>query len=321
MERFEWSEPTSVEAAVRELSATRVVKAGGIDLLDLMKEGFMTPERLVSLRRVPGLDQIEDALDSLRIGARVSLATLAASGPVQQHAGALAEAAEHAATPQIRNMATLGGNLLQRPRCWYFRSSDFICKKNGGQTCYAQNGRNEFHAVFGNLTCAMVHPSTPATALLAMQASVELTGPNGTRTVSLDEFFVSPDQDLKTETVRSPDELLVAVTVPKAKGRKTGYIKQTHKQSFDWPIADVAVALDMDGRRCRAARVVLGAAAPTPYRAQEAEGRLKGKIIDEAVAQHAADGALAGAQPLEHNGYKLAVFRAVVRRTIMKAVG
>jgi xanthine dehydrogenase YagS FAD-binding subunit len=302
-----------------------VIKAGGIDLLDLMKEGLLAPSKIVNLRDVPDLDSVAEESDGgLRIGAMVSLASLAAHPIVRERYPALAGALADSASPQIRNMATLGGNLLQRPRCWYLRSHAFRCLRKGGGHCFAISGENQYHAIFNNMPCAIVHPSTAATALVALNAKVELTNAAGAkREMALENFFVPVERDLQRENELAPQEILTAIRLPKlAPGVRMAHLKQGEKDSFDWPLADVAVVLDLarDGT-CQSAAVILGAAAPVPHRAKKAEAALVGKRIDEGAAAQAAHAALDGATPLSKNAYKLPLFEALVRRAILKAVG
>ena len=298
-----------------------MLKAGGVDLLDLMKEGLLAPRRVVNLRGAAGLGGIDEQPDgSLRVGSMVTLAQLAADARVRARYAGLAQAAGGSASPQIRNMATLGGNLLQRPRCWYFRSAAHHCVRKGGDACFAFAGENAYHAVFGHNGCAMVHPSTAATALVAFGARVELTGAqSGKRVVALEDFFLQPEQDIARENDLKAGEVLSAVLLPPAPGARSVHLRQGELQSFDWPLADVAVVLETAGGVCRRAAVVLGAAAPVPYRASQAEAALAGKRIDEAVARGAARAALAGAMPLRDNAYKLPIFEALVRRAVMVA--
>jgi xanthine dehydrogenase YagS FAD-binding subunit len=250
------------------------------------------------------------------------MAKLAESDVVQKHALALSQAAAGAATPQIRNMATVGGNLLQRPRCWYFRSEAFHCRRKGGPQCFAiDDGENQYHAIFDNKKCAIVHPSGAAIPLVALGAEIELTGPQGKRRVKLEDFFVTPEEDILRENRREDQEILTEIRVPKLPdSARSWYIKQGEKESFDWPIADVAVVIDRDGDKCKSASIVLGAAAPTPHRAAEAEKSLVGQPVTEQTARKAAKAALAAAQPLSQNGYKLPVFEAVIARTFLAAV-
>jgi xanthine dehydrogenase YagS FAD-binding subunit len=322
MNRFEWTDAASVKEAVSQLNARTLVKAGGVDLLDRLKEGLEAPERLVNIRNIRGLDRIEDDKGTLRIGPLVTLARLSEDKLLLSRYRALAQAAGRAATPQIRNMATAGGNLLQRPRCWYFRQEEFNCRRKGGERCFAIEGENQYHAIFDNQLCAIVHPSALAVPLVAMNARVTLTGAKGAREVELERFFVTPEQDILRENTIAPDELITQIHVPPHPlMMRSAYIKQGEKESFDWPVADAAVVLLTKGGICQKASIVLGAAAPVPWRASKAEAALTGKDINEAVAREAARLAVEDATPLAQNGYKVTMFEAIVRRTILAAAG
>lgn len=322
MNRFEWVAATSAEDAVAQLSAGAVAKAGGIDLLDRMKEGIDAPKRLVNLRTIPGLDRIEAAKDGLRIGPLVTMAAIAVSAEINRRWPALAHAAAGAATPQIRNSATIGGNLLQRPRCWYFRSGEFPCLRKGGVECFAIPGESQYHAIFGNGVCAAVHPSSTAVPLMAYGAHLEIAGAKGRREVPIETFFVQPDQDVTREHSLGADELLTGIRLPAlAAGTRSAYLEQGEKESFDWPLADAAAVLEMDGHTVRRASLVLGAAAGVPLRATRAEEFLRGKAIDASTAREAARIAMEGAAPLEKNEYKVALFHAIVARTLVAAAG
>jgi len=330
MKSFTWIEPADLEGALAAgAQPGALFKAGGVDIADRLKEHIDEPSALVNLRRLPDLDFIKLAGDTLRIGPLVTLARLAEDAQVRKAAKILSEAALAAATPQIRNAATLGGNLAQRPHCWYFRKEEFHCRRKGGDECFAigkagsprderspegaPGGQNEGHAVFDNELCAIVHPSGTATALTALSASLVLKGSRGERTVAIDDFFVKPETDVQRENVLKPGELIVEVRVPS--GRKAGYVKLMEKQSFDWPLAEAAVTLGADPR------VVLGAAAPVPWRVRSAEALLQGKPVDEKLAAEVAKAAIAGARPLQHNGYKLVLLEVAVRRAVMAAGG
>ena len=235
---------------------------------------------------------------------------------------ALVDAASHVATPQIRNVATIGGNLLQRPKCWYLRHEAFQCLKKGGDRCFALEGDNEFHAIFDNQTCPIVHASTMATPLVAMNAQLVLTRRGGTRTVRLEEFFISPEKDVSRENTLQTGEIVTEIRVPAMKtNTRSAHIKQGEKESFDWALADVAVVLEQAQGRVSRASIVLGAAAPMPWRARTAEAALIGKPVTEETARAAARAALVGATPLRENGHKVPIFEAVVRRTILQAAG
>jgi len=339
MNRFEWAGARTIADAAGSGNATVadamrtqtgaprtdsvILKAGGVDLLDLMKEGLLTPKRVVNLRAVTELGRIGEEKDgSMRVGATVTLAHLAEHPAIQVRYRALAQAAGHSASPQLRNMATIGGNLLQRPRCWYFRSIDHHCVRKGGPSCFAFAGENQYHAIFGQSGCAIVHPSTSATALVAFSARVELAGAKGKkRVVALENFFVPPERDIGRENDLKPGEILTSVVLPTPKPNlRSAHLRQGELESFDWPIADVAVVLDMGGGGvCRKASIVLGAAAPVPHRAKAAETVLAGKRITDDAVRSAARAALAGATPLSQNAYKLPIFEALVRRAVLDA--
>ena len=333
MQRFSWQSARSVsqaaslakntvaEAMLGEADAV-VLKAGGIDLIDLMKEDLLKPNRVVNLRDVPGLDTITEDDTGTRIGALVTLDQLASHPALRQHYTALADAAGSSASPQIRHMATLGGNLLQRPRCWYFRSAAHHCARKGGDPCFAFVGENHYHAVFGQYGCAIVHPSTVAGPLVAFDAHIELANAQGaTRNVALSEFLIGPDNDITRENTLRAGEVLTAIVLPPlATTARSVFLKQAEKPSFDWSIADVSVVLDCatDGR-CQRASIVLGAAAPIPWRATQAEAALTGQIINETSAHAAGQAAITGAAPLRHNAYKLPIFSTLVRRAVLQA--
>ncbi|HMF63676.1 MAG TPA: FAD binding domain-containing protein [Edaphobacter sp.] len=324
MNKFAFVDCTTVDQALGQFSDGASFKAGGIDLLDLMKDGIVSPPKLVNIRNISSLHGITLRKDGLRVGPLSTLSEIAAHPEIQKSYTALADAAGHAATPQIRNMASLGGNLMQRPRCWYFRSSDFDCRKKGSTSddCHAHAGENQYHAIMNNSTCAMVHPSSTAVPLLAMNAQIELTSKQGKRTVAMSDFYVPPEKSLLNETVVRPGELITAVFVPTPEsGTRSAYQKYGEKESFDWPIADAGVVLVMDGNVCRKATIALGVAAPTPIRSAAAESILTGKTIGEATARAAAKAAMQGATPLSQNGYKTQLFQTAIYRTVLLAAG
>jgi xanthine dehydrogenase YagS FAD-binding subunit len=310
--KFQWVEATSISDALNHLAPTTLVKAGGVDVIDRLKEGIDSPKVLVNIRNIGGLDQVREDANGVVIGPNVTLDQLDKHQLIRSTYTALADAAGHAATPHIRNVATIGGNILQRPRCWYFRNEQFHCRKKGGERCFAQDGENDYHAIFDNRVCAIVHPSAVSVALTALGATLELTGKKGKREVAVEQFFVRPEEDVTRENRIGDDELLTAIRIPKPAGR-SAYMKLGEKESFDWPVAEVAVVLGQKPA------VILGAAAPIPWRAQSAERVLAGNQITEDSARAAAKAALQGATPLANNFYKLPIFEAVVRRTILAA--
>jgi xanthine dehydrogenase YagS FAD-binding subunit len=336
MNKFSWYEAKSVDDAVKKVNSTTseilgkspngssvIFKAGGIDLMDLMKEGLVNPSTIVSIKKIPGLDKIEYSdKEGLKIGANATLSDLESNAVIKDKYLALHLAIAHAGTPQLRNSATLGGNLAQRTRCWYFRSIDHQCYRKGSGTCYAQTGENEFHAIMNNGTCASVHSSSVSTALMAFNATVVIAGINGkTREVAMDKFFVHPETDSRTENVLATNELITGVVIPPVSaGTKSYYIKQGARESHDWALADVAVVTEMSGGKCRKAEVVLGAAAPIPMKSAGAANALEGKSINESVARKAGKSAMKGATPLAGNAYKVPIFETIVKRAILKSV-
>lgn len=317
MNRFEWVNAASVAEVVARGEGA-IVKAGGVDVMDLMKEGLIAPKRLVNLRSVPGLDRLGEGPNGLVVGPLVTLGRLASDPLVTRRYRALAEACGHAATPQIRNMATVGGNLLQRPRCWYFRSEQFPCRKKGGGTCFAQQGENAYHAIFDNQMCAAVHASSAACALVALGAQIELTGAAGARVVPLDGFFTKPAQGIDHENVIG-DEVITEIRVPAPAA--SAYVKLSEKESFDWPLVEVAVAIEQSSGKVTRASIVLGAVAHTPMRSAAAEAAIVGKTIDEASARAAGFAASQGATPLRDNAHKVQLLQVAVKRALLAANG
>ena len=327
MNNFAFVDCTTVDQVLGQLgdsSSGAVIKAGGIDLLDLMKDDIAAPSKLVNIRNVASLRGITVSPEGLHLGPLSTLTELSVHPEIRRSYQALSDAAGHAATPQVRNMATLGGNLMQRPRCWYFRSTDFDCKKKSGSNddCHAHTGENQYHAVMNNGTCAMVHPSSTAVPLLAMHARVELTSKRGKRMVAMSDFYVPPEKSLINETVVQSGEVITSIFVPKPEpGTRSAYQKYGEKESFDWPLADAGVVLVMDGAQCRKAIIALGVAAPTPIRCLDAEAILTGKPITEATAREAAKAAMAKATPLPQNGFKTQLFQTAIYRTVLLAAG
>jgi xanthine dehydrogenase YagS FAD-binding subunit len=315
MQSFEWVDATSVgHAAGLIANGSGMAKAGGLDLLDLMKEGIIAPARLVNLRTIPDLRGIRVLADGgLEIGALTTLAEIATSPEVLNRYTALAEASAHAATPQVRNAASLGGNLLQKPRCWYFRNQQFHERE---YTDPAREGENQYHAIFDNASTTMVHASTPATALTAFDAQVQLVSAAGrTRTVAIREFFRPPTLHGERFTEIADGEILTHVILPSFSGR-SAYHKQTERDSYDWPICDVAVCLSMQDALVERATVVMGWVAPTPRLVPDG---LRGRPLTEETAREAARTAVAGATPLAKNAYKVPILEVVVRRTLLRA--
>lgn len=323
MKPFEYVRPKDVNQAASALGRERdeaKLLAGGTDLLGEIKDYLVTPSRLVNLKSVPNLDKIEWQKDgSLKLGALVTLARIAEDKTIGQKYPVLVQAINLSAMPQIRNAATIAGNLCQRPRCWYYRDEHVVCLKKGGSRCYAVEGENQYHAILGGGPCHIVHPSDPAPALVALGASVVITDGVKTRTVPLSEFFVLPRQNVYRENILAQNEIITHILAPAPRpGTRSAYVKEREKDSFDWALASAAVVLTpgADGRTIELARIVLGGVAPIPWRAEDAEKALTGRPLAGPIIAQAAEAALAGARPLDKNGYKVPLAQAVVRRAL-----
>ncbi len=323
MNAFVLADCTTVDAALSQLKDGAVVKAGGVDLLDRMKNGTTQPSKLVNILNISALRGISETDQGLTIGALTTLTEISDHPGIGTRYQILSDACGHAATPHIRNMATVGGNLLQPVQCWYYRSADFECLRKGKEFCFAFNGLNQYHAIMDYGTCPAVAPSSAAVALLGLNASVELTSAKrGKRLVAIKDLYVQPDANPTKFTVIEPDELLTAVTIPRpAPGTRSAYQKYGEKESFDWAIADAGVVLEMDGNICRRAVVTMGAASPVVRRSAQAEAVLTGKPISEATARAAGKAAMEGATPLSMNAYKVELFPVAIYRTILLAAG
>jgi xanthine dehydrogenase YagS FAD-binding subunit len=319
------TDPARAATLAAEATAAGRVAAfagGGSDLLALVKEHIVLPDVLINLKTMAGLDQIAETGRGTTIGGLATLSRMAASPVLRDRYAVLAEAAETVATPQIRNVGTLAGNICQRPWCWYFRNG-FPCFKAGGNRCFSFAGENEFHAIFGGGPSYIVHPSDTAPALVALDATFHLVGPAGARDVPAGEFFVLPRENAAQETVLGPGEILTSVTLPAPLSRpqpglRSAYAKIMDREAWTHAVVSVAVVLEMDGEVCRAARVVLGGVAPIPWRVQAAERALEGRPITGQMAAEAGDLAVDGARPLSKNAYKVPLVRSLVRRTILE---
>jgi xanthine dehydrogenase YagS FAD-binding subunit len=325
---FTYVSPSTEGEAIAALSIERnrvLPLAGGTDLLALMKDFIVSPERLVNVKN---LDSTMTPVDGgLRIGAAARLFEVVEHMTVRRLYPALWSAADRIGTPQIRNQGTVGGNIMQRPRCWYFRHEAFNCLKKGGSRCHAVEGENRYHAIFGDGPCHMVHPSSLAVPIIAYGGRLRVAGPTGTREIDAGEFFQLPNVNLYGETVLQPNELLTHVVLPAPStivaggSTRSASYEVRFRQSSDWPLATASVHLGVDGDTIRAARVVLGAVAPVPWRVPAAERALVGRTLGEAAAAEAAHAAVAGAKALSGNGYKIQIARTAVRRAVLSAAG
>jgi len=336
MNKFSWYDATSIEEAQKAVNATvsetiqpgadpnaAVLKAAGIDLLDLMKEDLSRPAKVVGIRNIPGLREISfDREKGLRLGAGATLSEIVRDDRVKENYLALHQAASQAATPQVRNMATLGGNLAQRTRCWYFRSKEHVCFRKGSSTCFAHVGENENHAIMSYGYCVSVHASSLAIALMAFDAIMEIKDKNGKfRLVPIKDFFVLPTVDRTRETILDPGELITAVILPEPQQNTASYyIKAGSRKSQDWPMAEVAVVARLSGKICKSVNIALGAAAPVPLISKLANEAITGKTINEATAADAGEAAMQIAVPLSQNAYKIPVFKTIIKRALLSLV-
>ncbi len=324
MKPFAYVNPTNEKDAVAALSPEHekaMALGGGQDLLARMKDYVTQPDRIVNVKNALETT-VTAAGGGLKIGAAMRMVDVAEHADIGRMYPAVAAAAIEVGTPQIRNQGTVGGNLNQRPRCWYFRNEEFVCFKKGGNTCFSPAGENQFHAILGGGPTFIVHPSSLAVPFVAYGATFRLLGPKGERLVPAAEYFTMPTlQNIQRETVLQPDELLTHVMLPAPGTIKSGHYEVRYKASHDWPIAFATVLLTMNGSSVQGARVVMGAVAPVPWRSQAAEQALAGKTITPEVATAAAEAALRGAMPLSQNAYKIQVAKTAVERAILRAAG
>lgn len=319
---FAYVKAGSLAEAIKAYSAKNArIHAGGTDLLGCLRDEVFSADKIVSISRIKELKGISTRPDgSLKIGSTTVLADIASDRLVTEKYAALAMAAEAVGTPQIRQQGTLGGNICQKPRCWYYRS-DLKCFKKGGDTCFGMAGESQYHAVFGSGPCFASHPSDLAVALVALQAQVSIAGPSGSKTVRIENFFVRPDKVIDRETILLPGEVVVSVQVPPLRGQvKSSFLKVRTRGSWDFAQASVAVVLNVEKEVVRSARIVLGGVAPYPLRADSAEKEIEGKKLDGAVAEAAAKIAVAGASPLKDNYYKVEMARGAVEESLRKFI-
>ncbi len=318
MKNFAYVKAGSLAEAIKAMSTRGAwLHAGGTDLLGCARDEILAVEKVVSISRLKQLKGISPQPDgSLKIGALTPLADIAASVSINAKYAALAQAAAAVGTPQIREQGTVGGNLCQRPRCWYFRS-DIQCLKKGGASCYAVMGENQYHAIFGGGPCFFVHPSDVAVALTALQAQLTVSGTAGNKSVRIDSFFISPKKAVLKENVLLPNEIVTEIRIPPAgASTRSSFRKIAARGSWDFALASVAVALQLGGDGVQTARIVLGGVGPYPWRADAAEKALVGKKLDSAAAAAAGEAAVAGAMALRDNAYKMDMVKGIVEESL-----
>ncbi|HPA81370.1 MAG TPA: xanthine dehydrogenase family protein subunit M [Thermoanaerobaculales bacterium] len=306
--------PTSLAEALAQLATgDSRLHGGGTDLLGCLHDGVFATPKVVSLSRIQELRGITRAADGgLRIGALTTISELIASGDVAERYRALHQAAQVVASPQLRNQGTLAGNLCQKPRCWYYRG-DFPCLRKGGERCFAYDGENQYHCIFGGDMCFMVHPSDTAPALAALGAVCRVAGPGSTRSVPVEALHVPPSDDPQRETVLDPDEIVTEIVLPPLPaGTRSSYRKVRARASWNFALAGAALVVRFDGAQVAEARVFLSGAAPVPWRSRAVEQAIVGRPLDAGTIAAAADAAVAGAEPLAKNAYKLPMFRGLI---------
>ncbi len=322
MNRFEFASPGTVESAVQLLGPNAVVLAGGTDLLSLMKDGVATPGRVVSLKGIDDLRGIEDrGPNGVRIGAMVTVDELMESPVIRTAFPALVQAADGIRSMQIRSVGTVGGDLCQRPRCWYFRNGFGLLAMREGKSMVPE-GDNRYHAILGNGGPAFfVNPSSFAPALIALGAEVVIQGKQGTRRVPLEKFYRAPKSESEREYDLAVDEIVTEVLLPNPSGKKNAIYEVRQKEALDWPLTAAAAALQMDGETVSAARIVLGHVAPIPWLSEAAAQALVGKTVTAETAEAAGTAAVQDARPLSRNAYKVKLAKTAVQRAVLRAAG
>jgi xanthine dehydrogenase YagS FAD-binding subunit len=330
MQPFELHEPATLPQAVGllgQFGAKGKIVAGGSDLVaGIMKDwiggkGMPLPSHLIDIVQIPELKGIKPGAQGMTIGAATPLRDIVDSPDVTKTLPLLRDACLSVASPQIRNAGTLGGNINQRPRCWFFRGEDFACYKKGGDFCFAVTGDNTYHAVIGGELCYIVHPSDAATALLALNGTARIVGPKGERSLPFDDYFIGPRQDVLRENVLAADELLVDVTIPTpAAGTRMAWSKVKDRQVWEFATVSVAVSFTSEGGVWKDGRIVLGGVSPVPYRAKVVEDALKGKDIKATIKQATAQ-IRTVARPMSLNGYKVDIAQGMLERTLLQALG
>jgi xanthine dehydrogenase YagS FAD-binding subunit len=312
--KFSLVRPASLDEALQSLAQGQArIHGGGTDLIGCLRDGVFETDRVVSLSDIEELHGIRSATDGgLGIGALTTIAEIAASKDIAQRYTALSDAANVVASPQLRNQGTVAGNLCQKPRCWYYRG-EFDCLRKGGEKCFAFEGENQYHCIFGGDMCYIVHPSDTAPALAALGAMCRVSGPATSRSVPVEKLHVPHSVDPTLETVLEPDEILTEVVLPPASaGLRSSYRKVRDRASWDFALAGVALALRFDGSTVVEAKVFLSGAAPVPWRATNVERAITGTTLDAATIAAAAEACVDGAEPLSENAYKVPLFKGLL---------
>jgi xanthine dehydrogenase YagS FAD-binding subunit len=320
MKNFQFGKPASLEQATAFLAKGNpnvFIMGGGTDLLGEIKEGIIEPDVVIDLKAIPGLAFVKKEKDGIAIGALTAVTELAEDPLIKQDYRVLHEAANVVASPQLRNVGTVGGNLCQRPRCWYYRDAQRVCNKKGGNACFAEKDRNKYHAIFGGGICYAVYPSDLAPAFIALDAKALIASPEGEKIVPLAEFYMPPIVNVRKENVLTGKDILKEVRVPPPrKSERSAYVKFMERGSWDFAVVSAAVKAALSGSTIQDIRIVCGGVASIPWRLKKAEDGLKGKKATEAEARKAARAALADASPLSENQYKVALLETIIARAV-----
>ena len=322
MNNFKLAQPQNIEQAASLLADKKVfLMAGGTDLLDEIKNEIIIPDVVVDLKSIPDLAYIQRTDGKVRIGAMTRVSELAENQTIKTSYPVLHEAALSLATPQLRNVGTVGGNLCQRPRCWYYRDPQVECRKKGGSRCYASGGRNRYHAILGGGICHIVYPSDLAPALISLDAEATIATANGNKTVPLEEFYTLPRVDVQKENILKANEILKEIEIPTPKNEaKSTYVKLKERGTWDFALVSAAVCGIVSGKTFKDIKIVLGGVAPIPWRLEKAENLLKGNPVTDDVVKQAVKEALSDARPLNENAYKQDLAAIAVSRAVLSLV-
>ena len=319
MPAFAYLRPQSLPTAISSLQGERAyVLAGGSDLLGCLRDEIFTADKLVSLsglkKELHGIARTPEG--GLSIGALTTLSEVAANESIRSRYPGLAQAASEVASPQLRNQGTIGGNLCQKPRCWYYRG-DFHCLRKGGNRCFALGGEDQFHCILGGQSCYIVHPSDTAPVLAALKALVHISGPDGERTMPVSRLHVPPAENPTRETSLSPGEIITSIRLPPVQDTvRSSYRKVRTRRAWDFALAGVALVLDMDGPRVNSASVYLSGCAPIPWHAAEIEETISGKELSQQIIDQAAERAVSQARPLSKNQYKIQLVKGAIHEEL-----
>lgn len=324
MNNFEYIRPKTLKEASNALGNDWNIAlpcAGGTDILGLMKDGIESPQKLVNLKAIPDLNQISYATGrGLTLGSLVTIAEIVHHPLINEKYSALAQAAKEVASPQLRNVGTIGGNICQRPRCWYFRG-EFDCLRKGGDICFAVDGRNKFHCVIGGAPCFIVHPSDTAVALVALDAKITIFSGKKSRTIPMREFFVLPDSNVERENILLPGEIVTAIHIPDLPDTtRSGYLKLKERGAWDFALVSVAAVIHKNGTSLKSGTIALGGVAPIPWLEQELSAQLAGLTADDDAIARLSKNALQKAEPLAQNAYKVPLAQNMIKKLLLKLV-